>query len=87
MYYFGLVEDVPSSNTQEIISLGRGLMWDDATVFDERVGLKILVRDSFEMWKCLNRKSNMMFSDPLVFWDCRDTSLLMRVHSDYRDTV
>ena len=49
-----------------MISLENGLMWNDATVCDGMIGLKILVRGSSEMWKYLERESAMIFLDPLM---------------------
>ena len=46
---FGRVEDSISKDTQEIISLGIGLMWNDTTVCGVIMGLEFLVRDSSEM--------------------------------------
>ena len=39
------VEDSDSDNIQEIISLGRNLVWNDSAVCGGRIGLKILVRE------------------------------------------
>ena len=65
---FDRVEDSGSDNIQEIIFLGRGLMWNNAAVCGGRIDLKILVRDSYYMWKSLQSKSGMMFADPLMCW-------------------
>ena len=46
---FSCVKDFARDNIQEIISLGRGLIRNDAAVCGGRMGLKILVRDSSEM--------------------------------------
>ena len=51
------------------------------------MGSRILVKDSYEMWKSLNSESVMIFADPLVCWECRDTLLLMRVQPKNRDTM
>ena len=42
---FGHVKDAVGDNIQEIISLGGGLVWNDAAICGWRMGLKILVRD------------------------------------------
>ena len=47
---FGQFDDDASDNIQEIISMGSGFMWNDADIFGGRMGLKILVRDLYEMW-------------------------------------
>ena len=65
--YFGCVEDSAGKNIQEMISLGNGLMWNDATVCDGMMDFKISVRYSCEMWKYLERDSAMIFLDPLMF--------------------
>ena len=41
---FGCVEDAASDNTQEIIFLGGGLVWNDAAVCGGRMELNILKR-------------------------------------------
>ena len=43
--YFGHLEDYASDNIQEIIFLGSGLMWNDATVCGGIMELKISVKD------------------------------------------
>ena len=40
---FGCVEDAASDNTQEIIVLVVGLMWNETTVCGGRMELKVLV--------------------------------------------
>ena len=86
-YSFGCINDATRYNIQEVISLGIGLMWNYAAVCVGRMGLKILERDSSEMWKFLKSESAMMFTDPLMCWGLRYTSLLMRVQPNHRDTV
>ena len=36
-------------------------MWNDTAVCDDRMELKILVRDWYEMWKSLEKEFSMMF--------------------------
>ena len=62
--YFGCVEDTAKENIQEIFSLGSVLMCNYTTV----MGLKILARDSTEMWESLKSHSDMMFAEPLMCW-------------------
>ena len=62
-------------------------MWNNDSVCGGRMVLKILVRDSSDIWKSLKSNYGMMFADPLVCWDCKDTSLLMRVQSNHSDAV
>ena len=69
-YYFH-IEDADTDNIQEVIYLGRGLMWNDGAICGERMGFIILVRDLSEMWKFTKSKSAIVFADPLMFWDCR----------------
>ena len=40
----------------------------NTTVCCGRIGLKILVSDSYEMCKYLNRESNKMFAEPFMRW-------------------
>ena len=72
-YYVGSIKDATSYNIMEVISLGIGLMWNYAAVCVGRMGLKILERDSSEMWKFLKSESAMMFTDPLMCWGLRYT--------------
>ena len=72
-YYFGSIKDATSYNIMEVISLGIDLMWNYAAVCVGRMGLKILERDSSEMWKFLKSESAMMFTDPLMCWGLRYT--------------
>ena len=51
------------------------------------MGLKILVRDLSEMWKSLESESVMMVVETLMCWECRYTSLMMRVHNNHCDTM
>ena len=51
--YFSCVEDADGNSILEIISLGKILMLNDAAVCGGRMGLKIFVRYSPEMWKSL----------------------------------
>ena len=44
-FSFGRVNNAASNNIQEVISLGRGLMWNDAAVCGARMYLNIFVRD------------------------------------------
>ena len=81
-YYFGSSVDSASNNIQEVIYMGPGLMCNESTVYGGRMGLKIFVRDSFDNWKSLESESAMMFSVHLIIWECRDTSLMMRVHTN-----
>ena len=67
--------------------MGSGLMWDDAEVCDERMDMKIFVRDSFDKWKYFKSKSVPMFSDPLILCEYRNNSLLTIVYPRYQDTV
>ena len=60
----GCVEDAASNDIQEITSLGGCLMCNYATVCCGRVGLKFLVRVWLDMWKSLERESNMIFMSP-----------------------
>ena len=62
-------------------------MLNYAAVCVGRMGLKILVRDSSDMYKSLESNSATMFADTLMCWDCRETSLLMRIHPNHHDTV
>ena len=39
------------------------------------------------MCKSFEIESAMMFSDTFVCWECRETSLLIRFHSNHRDTI
>ena len=71
---FGCAEDSASNNIQEIISLDSGLIYNYSPLFGGRMGFKILVRYSCYMWKFLNSKYDVMFADPLMCWECRDTS-------------
>ena len=48
---FNRVEDAGSDNIQEIIFLGRGLMWNNAAVCGGRIDLKIVARDLSERCK------------------------------------
>ena len=84
---FGSVKDDASYNIQDIISLGSGLMWSDADVCGGRMGLKILIRELSEMWESLGNEYDMMFADPWMCWECRETLLVMRVHTNHRDTI
>ena len=67
--------------------MGSSLIWNDATVFGWSMGLKILVKDLSEMWKYLESEYATMVVYPLMCWECRDTSLLMRVYNNHCDTV
>ena len=80
---FGRAKYDASNNIQEVISLGSGLMWNNVTLCGGRMGLKILVRDSYDMCKSLKINSNVMFAYPLVCWDYEITSLIMRVHTNH----
>ena len=62
-------------------------MWNYAAVYGGRMGLKILARGSSEMCKSLKSEFSMMFAKALMCWECRYTSLLMRVQTNHRDTV
>ena len=39
------------------------------------------------MWKSLHDDSAMVFSYPLVCWECRETSLMMRVQPNHWDNM
>ena len=51
------------------------------------MGLKICVRDSYEMLKSLERFYDTVIGVPLVCWDNSDTSLLMRLHPNHLAAV
>ena len=67
-------------NVYEVITLGSGLMCNDACVCGERMNLKIIVRDISERRKYLESEYVMMFLVPLMCWEYRDISLMMRLH-------
>ena len=67
--------------------MGSSLMCNDANVCDGRRGLIIWVRDSSEMSKSLRRNYSMVFAVRLVCWECREASLLMRVHTNHLSTM
>ena len=54
-------------------------MRNDASVWGDTMGLKIFTKGLFDKWKFLESKFTTMFSVPLILWDCRNTSLMMRV--------
>ena len=85
-YSVGCIEADTSDDTQEIMSLGRCLMWNDAVVFGGRVKLNSFVRVWSYMWKSLDMESAMMFSVPLMCYDYMDVLLLTRVQPSQRDT-
>ena len=58
--YFGCVYDTDSDNSQEVISLGSGLMWNDADVYGGRIVLEMFVRDLSDRWKSLDIESVMI---------------------------
>ena len=60
---------------------------NNAAVCGGRRGLKICVKDSSIMWKSLDRKSDVMFEAPFMCWECSDTLLLIRVHTNQIETV
>ena len=84
---FGFVKKSASDKIQEIISLGSSFKWNDAVVCGGIICLKILVRDSSEMCKSLESEYAMMSADPLSYWGCRDTLLLMRIQPNHSDTA
>ena len=84
---FGRVNDAASKNIQEVISLRRGLMWNDAAVCGGRMDLNIFVGDLSERWMSLESEPVIMFSVTLICWEYRDTSLLTRVHPNHRAIV
>ena len=84
---FGSVDDAASDNIQEVISLGRGLMCNDAVICGGRMDLKIVVRDLSERWVSLDTEPAMILLVTLISWEYRDTSLLTRVHTNHRVTV
>ena len=86
-YYFGHVNDAASNNIKKLISLVSGLMWNYSSVYGEMVGWDISVRDLFERQNSLKRKSAMMFSVPLVLWECSNNLLPMIVYPNHRDIM
>ena len=59
--------------------LGGYLMWNNASVYGERVRLDIFVRVWLDMWKYLERKYAMIFSVTLMCCEYMDVSLLTRI--------
>ena len=57
----GCVEYAASYDTQEIMSLGGFLMWNNYSVYGRRVRLNIYVRFRSDMCKFLDRDSVMIF--------------------------
>ena len=51
-----------------------------------RRGVKIWVRDSYEMWKSLDSKSDIIFDVPLMCWEYIDALLIMRVKTNHLAT-
>ena len=66
IYYFSCVYDDASKNIQEVISMGRGLIWNDATVYGGRMDMKILVRYLSDMWKFFDIDSSIIFVVPYM---------------------
>ena len=73
------VDASASYYTQEITYMGGCLMWNYAAVCGGRMWLNFFVRVWSDMWKSLERESEMMFSVPLMCCDNRDVLLLNRV--------
>ena len=67
--------------------MGSTFLCNDAAACGGRMSLKILVRDSSEVWKSLEIEFAIMFTDPLIFWESSNTSLMIRVHPNHHDTV
>ena len=72
-YSLGYFENDESNNIQEIISIVSGLMWNYSAICGWRESLKICVRDSYEMWKSLERFYDTVIGVPLMCWDNSDT--------------
>ena len=70
---FGRVKDAASNNIHNIITLSRSFAWNYVAVCGGRISLKILVKDSSDMWKYLKSESAIMFVEPLMCWKCRYT--------------
>ena len=62
-------------------------MWKDAAVCCGRVQLNFFVRVWYDMCESLERESAMMFSVPLICFEYRDVSLLMRTQPIHRATA
>ena len=62
-------------------------MRNDASVWGDTMGLKIFTKGLFDKWKFLESKFTTMFSVPLILWDCRNTSLMMRVQNNQQDNL
>ena len=86
-YYIGPVKDATTDNIQEIISLGGSFIWNDATICGGRMGLKILVREWYKMWKFLESESAMILLFPFMYWEYRNTLLLTRVQPRNKATM
>ena len=65
---FGRVNYAASDNTQEVISLGGVLTWNDAAVCGGRMDLNIVVRDLSERWVSLESETAMMLLVTLICW-------------------
>ena len=81
------MDDSEIYNIPEVLFLGTGFIWNDAAVCGGIMYLKVVVRDSSELWILLERESVMMFSFPLMFCDYRDVSFLVRLHPSHRATM
>ena len=81
------VESDYSDDIQEIMFLGVFLMWNDAAVCGGRNCLSFFASVCSDIWKSRKRESAMIFSIPLMCWEYRDFSLLVRVHPSQRATA
>ena len=73
VYSFGYFDDAASDNIQEVISLGSGLMYNDAVVCGGRMDFNMFVRYLYERRKSLDSKSEIIFLVTLMFWEYRYT--------------
>ena len=65
-YSFGNSKDYASNKIQEVISLGRSSMWNNAAVCGVGRGMKIWVSSSSEMWKFLYINYFIIIEVPLM---------------------